>query len=190
MVYLDEKYLNLTALPGLLGWFQLNKTITDSIWHVRTYPGIAYKGDSTSWSSTFIKKDLLTKPALKRIEEKLQGKWSQTSGFEMNGKLAPDSSRAIRFLDSLKNCKYTFTFDKDKLILERSSLNPEMKTIDTLDYSINSSGDWIWTKGKNAVDIILDRIDSKSAQFSVEDHYGIDNKTCTGYLVLYLRKEE
>jgi len=190
MVYLDEKYFNLTALPGLLGWFQLNKIITDSTWFVSICPAITHKWDSATWHSTFTKKGLLSKSSLKRIAENLQGKWIQTCGFELNGKLAPDSSRAIQFLDSLKLCKYTFTFNKDNLILERSSLNPEMNSLDTLGYSINSSGDLISTKGKNHADIILDKLDSKSARFSVIDHYGIDNKTCTGYLVLYLRREE
>jgi hypothetical protein len=190
MIYLDDKYFNLMSLPGILGWFQLSKIITDSAWYVCTYPSIAHKGDSTTWHSTFTKKSLLSKSALKRITENLQGKWIQTSGFKLNGKLAPDSSRAIQFLDSLRDCKYTFTFDKDKLILERNSFYPEMKTIDTLSYSINSTGDWIWMKGNSDVDIILDKLDSKSAKFSVKESYKTNSKTCTGYLVLYLRREE
>ncbi len=179
--FMDKKYFNLMALPGMLGWLQLNKTDKDSIWNVSIFSWKSNIKDSTVWHSTLIKRDFLSKQALKGITNNLQGKWSKISGIITKGKLGNDS---------LKECNYTFTFEKSKLILEQNFSNPIKKSIDTLSYSINPSGDLILAKGKkNRVQIILDKVDSKTAQFSVKDIWEINNENHPVEVLLYLRKE-
>jgi hypothetical protein len=182
--YVDLPVGNLVYIEGWFQFIQVTRVASDSILHVNSFSSSLSLNGRLKTQMVFSKKDFPQTIIVQGKQENLQGSWKSVSGHIIDNWTFTPSP--------LRECQYEFEFSGNRVIIEKKFFDPKFKNAtDTLTWSINPTGDFIFIKEHSRLSdrhIFLKELAAKTASFVIDDYWFEQDKRKRAILMLEMRK--